>query len=283
MTGQYTTHALRILIGLTIILGLFSAAIILHSHLKPLAQSPHQKATADLTEPARKDIAQQLVSAAENSTLNWHAQYGYIEYNVEGNEAENRGYTGGIIGFTTRTGDLLDLVTYYTRIAPGNILEKYLPALTAANGSSSTVGLGVAFENDWRAAADMPDGKFKAAQDHERDRVYFLPAVALAKADHLQALGQFIYYDASVTHGPEGLVSIRDTARKLTPPPAQDGDEIEYLEKFLDVRIKEMRKEAGHQDVSRIETIQRKLLSEKNLTLQTPFTVTVYDDTYMIE
>ncbi|MYT55611.1 chitosanase, partial [Streptomyces sp. SID7834] len=32
-----------------------------------------------LDDPAKKDIAMQLVSSAENSTLDWKAQYGYIE------------------------------------------------------------------------------------------------------------------------------------------------------------------------------------------------------------
>ena len=35
----------------------------------------------------------QLVSSAENSTLNWRAQYRYI-----GDIHDGRGYTGGIIG-----------------------------------------------------------------------------------------------------------------------------------------------------------------------------------------
>ncbi|MDB5328192.1 MAG: chitosanase, partial [Phycisphaerales bacterium] len=40
--------------------------------------------------PVAKDIAMQLVSAAENSSLDWKAQHPYIEYNVEGNAKENR-------------------------------------------------------------------------------------------------------------------------------------------------------------------------------------------------
>ena len=59
--------------------------------------------SAGLKDPAKKEIAMQLVSTAENSSLDWKAQYGYIEYNVEGNDDENRGYTGGIVGFTSAT------------------------------------------------------------------------------------------------------------------------------------------------------------------------------------
>src|SRR4051812_13347860 len=85
-------------------------------------------AAAGLKEPRKKEIAMRLVSCAENSSLDWKAQYAYIEYNVEGNEKENRGYTAGIIGFTSKTHDMLEVVEYYEKIAPGNRLSEYLPA-----------------------------------------------------------------------------------------------------------------------------------------------------------
>jgi chitosanase len=242
-----------------------------------------REAVSDLSNPIKKRIALQLVAASENSTLDWHTQYGYIEHNVESDNNENRGYTAGVIGFTSRTGDMLDLVKYYSHIAPGNVLEKYLPALEAVKGSSGTAGLGEAFENDWQTAAQEADGKFITAQDHERDSVYFTPAVELAKKDGLQALGQFMYYDTAIVHGPEGLAMIRAAARKSTHTSAEGGDEATYLNRFLDIRTIEMRKEHGHQDTSRIDTMQRKLLNERNFTLHTPFTVAVYDDVYTIK
>ena len=49
----------------------------------------------------------------------------------------------------------------------------------------------------------------RRARDAERDRVYFRPAVKLAKADGLRALGQFAYYDAAVVHGFEGMRGVR--------------------------------------------------------------------------
>src|SRR3954470_1902070 len=99
-----------------------------------------------LNDPSKKEIAMQLVSSAENSSLDWKAQYAYIEYNVEGNEKENRGYTAGIIGFTSKTHDMLELVEYYEKIAPGNSLTAYLPALRKADGTASKSGLGRKFE-----------------------------------------------------------------------------------------------------------------------------------------
>src|SRR5580704_2328751 len=81
-----------------------------------------------LRDPTKKEIAMQLVSAAENSSLDWKAQYAYIEYNVEHNAEENRGYTAGIIGFTSRTHDMLELVEHYQTLKPSNPLTPFLPA-----------------------------------------------------------------------------------------------------------------------------------------------------------
>ena len=84
----------------------------------------------------------QLVSSAENSSLDWKAQYGYLE-----DIGDGRGYTGGIIGFCSGTGDMLELITYYTKLKSGNGLASYLPALQKVNGTKSHAGLGAGFES----------------------------------------------------------------------------------------------------------------------------------------
>ena len=72
-------------------------------------------AATGLDDPAKKEIAMELVSSAENSSLDWKAQYKYIE-----DIGDGRGYTAGIIGFCSGTGDMLDLVQLYTDREPGN-------------------------------------------------------------------------------------------------------------------------------------------------------------------
>src|SRR3954452_22752693 len=131
----------------------------------PAAEGIHA-AAGDLSDPAKKEYAMEIVSSAENSSLNWKAQYGYIEDIKDG-----RGYTAGIIGFCSGTGDMLELVEAYTRTKPGNVLAGYLPALRAVNGTPSHSGLDPNFPRDWRTAAN--DSVFRAAQEAERDRVYF--------------------------------------------------------------------------------------------------------------
>jgi len=232
-----------------------------------------------LADPAKKEIAMQLVSAAENSSLDWKAQYAYIEYNVEHNPKENRGYTAGIVGFTSKTDDMLAIVQLYDQLEPHNILSKYLPALKKVDGTPSKSGLGKDFERDWKAAANDP--KFREAQDRERDRTYFDPAVTLAQTDGLHELGQFAYYDAAVMHG--SCEPIRAAAMRVAKAPAQGGDEITYLNAFLDARIIAMKREEAHSDVSRVETEQREFLRQGNLTLALPLKFKTYGDTYTID
>jgi chitosanase len=148
---------------------------------------------------------------------------------------------------------MLEVVRAFTRARPHNGLRRFIPALRRVDGSASHKGLGKRFVAAWRRAAKQP--AMRRAQDAERDRVYFRPAVKLAKADGLRALGQFAYYDAAVVHGFEGMRG---------------------------VRVVEMHKEVAHDDVSRIETAQRRFLREGNLDLNAPLRWSVYGDDYSI-
>lgn len=241
---------------------------------------PPQTGAKNLDDPAKKEIAMQLVSSAENSTLNWRAQYAYIE-----DIGDGRGYTAGLIGFCTGCGDLLQLVQHYTDIQPNNVLAKYIPALKKIGSfDASHAGLDPNFTKDWKTAAADP--KFQKAQDDERDRVYFNPAVAQGKADGIGALGQFIYYDALVMHGPGSdpvsFGGIRATALKKAKTPAQGGNETTYLNAFLDARKAAMLTEAAHDNTDRVDTEQRVFLKAGNLNLDPPLSWTVYGDKYTI-
>ncbi|MFD6423099.1 chitosanase [Streptomyces sp. NPDC060198] len=259
-----------------------------------LADSPHQEVAmrhrafrpveaapaAGLDDPAKKEIAMQLVSSAENSSLEWRDQYKYIE-----DIGDGRGYTGGIVGFCSGTGDMLGVVQLYTERAPDNLLAPFLPALRAVDGTDSHEGLGSRFTAAWEEAA-RTDPVFRQVQDDERDRVYFDPAVKQAKADGLGTLGQFAYYDALVMHG-EGddsasFGAIRRRALASARPPSKGGDERVYLDAYLDARVWAMRQEEAHSDTSRVDTAQRVFLRNGNLGLNPPLDWKVYGDSYHI-
>ncbi|AZP17075.1 chitosanase [Streptomyces aquilus] len=232
-----------------------------------------------LTAPAKKELAQQIVASAENSTLDWRTAYAYIE-----DIGDGQGYTAGIIGFCTGTHDLLTLVERYTKDHPDNGLARYLPALREVDGSDSHEGLDPGFTAAWKAEAKVE--AFREAQDAERDRVYFDPAVRLAKLDGLGALGQFIYYDAMVFHGPgtnaTSFYGLREAAMKKADLPSEGGSEEAYLSAFLDVRKAAMRTRKADIDTTRVDTAQRRFLREGKLELETPLTWAVYGETYKV-
>ncbi len=247
---------------------------------RALALAVSQSSPVDLFDAKKKEIAMELVSSAENSSLAWKAQYTYIE-----DIGDGRGYTGGIIGFCSGTGDMLAVVEDYTRREPGNPLARYVSALKKVNGTDSHSGLGSAFVAAWHKAA--ADAVFQQAQDTGRDDTYFNPSVSQAKSDGLHALGQFIYYDAIVMHGPgddsSSFGGIRKAAMKKAKTPAQGGNETTYLNAFLDARKVIMKKEAAHSDTSRIDTEQRVFLNAGNLNLDTPLKWKTYGDSYTIK
>lgn len=242
----------------------------------------------------KKEVAMQLLSSAENSSTDWRAQYAYIE-----DIGDNRGYTAGIVGFTSGTSDMLGLVRYYVQIKPNNnILAKYLPALEAVDGTSSHEELDPTFVDDWKTAA-TDDPIFQRAQNHELDAVYFNPSVSQAVSDGLGPLGQFIYFDAIVMHGPgddaDSFGGIRTTATANAKTPAQGGDETVYLNAFLDARKTAMLREGptiiavaggsnsdAHSDTSRIDTGQRSFLQQGNLDLNLPLRWSVYGEPFSV-
>ncbi|MET7700438.1 chitosanase [Streptomyces sp. NPDC005485] len=231
-----------------------------------------------LAAPAEKELAQQIVASAENSTLDWRSAYGYVE-----DIGDGQGYTAGVIGFCTGTHDLLTLVEGYTEDRPGNGLARYLPALRKVDGTDSHAGL-EGFPAAWKQEARV--GAFRAAQDAERDRVYFDPAVRLAKLDGLGTLGQFIYYDAMVMHGPgtnaDSFHGLRERAAREADPPSAGGDEKAYLDVFLDIRRTTMKSKNPDRDTTRIDTAQRRFLHDGNLALKPPLTWKVYGETYHV-
>ena len=255
------------------------AVLLRPAHASAASAAAAAASCAGLDDPAKKEIAMKLVSSAENSSLDWKAQYKYIE-----DIGDGRGYTAGIIGFCSGTGDMLDLVQLYSDRKPGNVLAKYLPALRRVNGTDSHSGLDPNFPADWRKAAQ--DTAFQQAQNDERDRVYFNPAVQQGKTDGLGTLGQFAYYDAIVMHGDgddsTSFRNIRKRALGTAKPPAQGGDEVTYLNAFLDARVWAMKQEEAHSDTTRVDTEQRVFLRKGNLCLNTPLDWKVYGDSYHI-
>ncbi|MFJ4867434.1 chitosanase [Streptomyces sp. NPDC088757] len=232
-----------------------------------------------LAAPAKKELAGKIVASAVHSTLDWRSTYGSVK-----DMGDGQGYTAGIVGFCTGTHDLLALVERYTEERPGNGLARYLPALRAVDGTDSHEGLDPGFTAAWRAEAGVE--AFRRAQETERDRVYFDPAVRMAKLDGLGTLGQLVYYDAMVFHGPDttddGFYRLRERALAEADTPAEGGAEEHFLDVFLDLHREAIVKKRRDSDTSRVDTTLRKFLDAGALDLDTPLEWRVYGQTYRL-
>ncbi|GAA3370224.1 chitosanase [Streptomyces sannanensis] len=230
-----------------------------------------------LAAPDKKELARQIVATAENSTRKWNTLYGHIDDGGDGD-----GYCGGIVGFCSGTLDMLTLVESYTKEHPGNGLAGYLPALRKVNGSDSHEGLDPGFTAAWKKESEIP--AFREAQDAADNSMYFKPAVDLAKMDGLGTLGQFIYYDAMVLHGPgterNSFYEIRERVMAKADTKAEGGDETTYLNAFLDTCRQVMQESKSDRETSRIDTAQRVFLRDGNLELKAPLTWQMYGETF---
>lgn len=236
-----------------------------------------ESGVADLTDPGRKEVALEFISTAENSTLDWRSSYSYIE-----DIGDGRGYTAGIAGFCSGTGDMIMVVDRYIVLKPsGNVLQPYRAALAAVNGTASHAGLGTGFTNAWVTASSDP--LFQQAQQEIRDSLYFTPAVNQAKADGLGALGQMCYFDHSILNGFDGMMTgIRNPViAGGTLPPSQGGNESTYLNAWLARAIVQMDTDPAHSDHSRV-IAQQAFRAAGKLNLELPLSWTMYGDPFSI-
>jgi chitosanase len=199
--------------------------------------------TTDLRQPVCQEMAFEMTSTAENSTTDWTTAYKYIE-----DIGDQRGYTAGIVGFVSSSGDMLQLVQQYTARKPGNALASYISGLqqcvtvgygTGASAAATTY-LGAAFMTAWATAATT-DPVFRECQRDLRKSMYWDDCLTQALADGVGPLGLCIHYDILVNHGvgndPESYGGIIAAARaSSSKAPSKGGSEAAYLTKLCDLR-----------------------------------------------
>ena len=109
----------------TLIISFLIISALLFGYLNKESEIHSESNSKNISDNNLKKIVFSLVSSAENSTLDYNEQYSYIE-----DIGDGRGYTAGIIGFTSGTGDLLDVVNEYCKLKKNdNLLKKYIPVL----------------------------------------------------------------------------------------------------------------------------------------------------------
>lgn len=277
------------IVGLALLVAL--SAVLLGGGLVACSGAPATEASGDSTDAISaggaahpgwlsgdtKRRAEALTSLFENSTT--EIQYAYVEDIHDG-----RGFTAGRAGFTTATGDALEVIELYTTRVPPNPLAQYLPRLRvlAHAESGSVVGLD-GFAAAWTAAARDP--RFHTAQDVIEDRLYFIPAMNRADALHLATpLARAEVYDAIIQHGEgddaDGLPALlARTATSAHGTPATGVDEKKWLAAFLTVRRADLAhasdattRAAWAESVSRVDAV-RAIATSGNYDLHGPIVV----------
>jgi len=248
--------------------------------------SDHPIGSAGLTDPQTKLRAARVISTFENSTTD--IQYGYAE-----DIADGRGITAGLVGFTSRTGDLYEVVGCYAGQRPDSALAGYLPALQKVNGSDSTEGLD-GFPDVWKQTSQT-DPLLNQIQDQVADELYFRPAMTRAQQLGIRsALGQLIIWDTIVQHGggdpdedPDGLPAISNEVVAQYGTIA--GNEAAWLADFLRVRRAHLldpadasTQDAWRGSVSRVDALQS-ILDAGNLDLRPPLAWDVYGDHFTLD
>ncbi|KAJ1961576.1 hypothetical protein GGI12_003171, partial [Dipsacomyces acuminosporus] len=198
------------------------------------------------------NVALQITNIYENGDTKFH--YDYCE-----NIKDGRGFTSGLVGFTTATADAWEVIKVYHQLTGGkDAMSKYDGVLQklAKSGSDSTSGLS-GYCDTWKKLGQS-DAKFKAAQDKIRDQMYFNPALKYADQLGLKlSITQGQLYDTGVQHGTGtdadglgNLIKLTNAAFKSDAPGSSQStltingkkvDEIVWLNKFLEIRAEDLK------------------------------------------
>jgi len=246
---------------------------------------PTEKDTSVFNEEQRQ-IANQIISIFENDTP--VIQYSYAEYLDDG-----RGITAGRAGFTSATGDMLEVVVRYTEIAPDNPLAQYIPRLEelAESEDGSIVSL-EGLEENWGKCAE--DEIFRNIQDEVVDEYYYIPATVHAEElGVLYPLTLLNLYDAIIQHGDgddlDGLPAlIERTILNVGGTPKEGIDESVWLEEFMNVRRDTLlnpdnqgTQEEWSESVGRVDTLLE-IYQRRNYDLSPPILIDTWGRTFTV-
>jgi len=197
--------------------------------------------------PNQKAVAEALTSIWENDTP--VLAYGYSE-----NIHDGRGYTSGRAGFCTGTGDAIQVIDCYDKLRTagnGNLMAKYMPALTTINNKFAATGMSQGdtspldavgnWVSDWGASYNTAttSADFKQCQNQISDLLYYTPAMqAAAKYGLTAALTRAALYDMWINQGDDALVTQTNGALgvKGMVGVGNTVTEDQWLQKFIELR-----------------------------------------------
>lgn len=216
------------------------------------------------------NVILELVSIAEYSSTDWKSSVNIIDNLMDG-----RGYTIGLVGFCTGTGDFLEVLKFLQTFAPLHLLVAFIPIIEKILNSgdpSSTVGLE-------RLPATMRkigknDKNFLKACWYVIKKLYWKPALIFCDKYGLKSeLARYIVYDTILNFG--NLVDFDAMVAEK--------EEKVFLKKFLVLKqqIIENDETLGDTDNNRVD-MQRRLLARENFGLVKPMTVYCYQEKFYL-
>jgi chitosanase len=265
--------------------------------------------TNDIRQPVIQEMAFEMTSTAENSRTDWYSltagpagqdpPYAYCEDIFDG-----RGYTAGLVGFCSGTGDMLELIQNYATAKPNNnTLSDYIPKLQecadigsndgdyVSNGGAASdaaaTKLGPDYITAWHNAA-MNDPIFRRVQREYRKAHYWDDALTQALADGVGPLGMCIYYDVLVNHGPGddsesfgGILSyVRTNSAASRPSTGSAPNQTTWLNALVDRRNTILQGWDDDQATDGRVFFHRNLISSGNFNLTGDVTWTCYGDDF---
>lgn len=223
---------------------------------------------------------QSLVSIPENSTTDWQSAYTYIE-----NIGDGRGYTCGLVGFTSGTHDLLQVVEELGKLVSTHPLVAFLPVLKRVVNTDSTKGL----EGFAKIVKTLKtDENWKKAQWTVLLKLYWNPAWSICKQYRLtSALALYIIYDTYLNFGDVNCVirkmTTLDKAKRLLPGTYNGKDyDLAWLTEFLKYKLEYMLRKKDVGPTDRVD-MQQKLVDDANVDLIRPICAECYKDKFIIE
>lgn len=219
------------------------------------------------------DTILSLVSLPENSTISW-----WDNYNFAKRLGDGRGWTVGIFGACSGTGDLIMILEELQQINPSHILCKYIRPMKKTIGDDIT-GL----ENLGQDIISLGDDKeWQQAVWHVYIKLYWnfardfaektgrcdkRPGAILTKS----AIKGFIV-DTAINHGPD-MMSIIPILRKMKNK--SETDEVKWILDFCEAR--RLLLKAGYQGLDSSRTGDRctlwaNIIKSNNIDLKRPIT-----------
>lgn len=212
-----------------------------------------------------------LVSIAENSTTEWWTKFNYCE-----NIHDGRGYTVGLFGACSGTGDLLQMVQEVQKINPSHVMCQFIPTLKKIKGSK-THGLELMPSV---IATLNEDRTWQIATFKILLKLYWKPAFDLCAKNKMPSPASLGFmYDIALNHG-------ADVLEKLCQGLASAGSETSKLSKLIQHRVLEISNDPstnpgqhGEPQYDRC-TMWHTLLNNLSLTL--PIHCTCYGEKFTI-